>query len=357
MILADRVVDRSNFITVIRLGLAATVALWHGVAIAGSGVDEPSIRGLSPSYMAVNGFFILSGFLISHSVKKRDLAYYIAARVLRLYPALVALMICGTIFAIGLHVFGGVTPGAGGSWLYPLQSLAFLNASGTYPGMFSGNPEQEFDIPLWTLRYEALAYLALPVAGALALFATPIRAWVLWVFAVLVYGAILLIPEVPDIVREAARLAAAFALGVAIYGSRKHLRMDRKYLWLAIGVALALYPTTLFEAGANLVLAWTLFALGFAPSRRMVSLTQIPDWSYGLYIWHWPVFQTMKMALPAADAGVLLTFGMAATLIIADLSWRYIERPALAAKGPVATTLRALPVRRFVALQRRAAHS
>src|SRR5690606_26576631 len=104
---ADRVPDRDNFITPMRLVLAGTVAVWHAFAVAQpfpGFYAEPGIKGLSPSYLAVNAFFILSGMLIARSALRGDLIRYAVSRALRLYPALVALMVCGTVFTLALQL-------------------------------------------------------------------------------------------------------------------------------------------------------------------------------------------------------------------------------------------------------------
>ena len=71
----------------------------------------------------------------------------------------------------------------------------------------------------------------------------------------------------------------------------------------------------------------------------------MPDWSYGLYIWHWPVYQTLKMAVPDAGPALLLTAGLAASVLIAALSWTFIERPALGQKERLTAWLRRAPAR------------
>ena len=347
MTLGDRVSERSNFITPVRLALAAIVAVWHAFVIAGGHVAEPSLRGLSPSYLAVNGFFILSGFLIAQSVQRRGLAYYAAARILRLYPALVALLLFGTLFAAWMHVADPLMADAPGSWLYPLESLAFLNASGTFPGLFADNPNGSFSLSLWTLRYEALAYLALPVALTLGVLARPVRIWTAWAVFALAFAAVEFVPQTPDMAREALRLGAAFLLGAAIYASRHHIRAGVRELAGAVLVAALLVQTPLFEAAADLVLAWVLFALCFAPvpgnkANGIAGLTRMPDWSYGLYIWHWPVFQILKQAFPDSGPAFLLPAGFAITLVIAALSWTLVERPALRQKHRLAALFRSL---------------
>ncbi|HKH39150.1 MAG TPA: acyltransferase family protein, partial [Rubrobacter sp.] len=50
--------------------------------------------------------------------------------------------------------------------------------------------------------------------------------------------------------------------------------------------------------------------------------------SYGIYLWHWPVFMVTRPDLDVPFDGLpLLALRLAATVILADLSYRYIETP------------------------------
>src|SRR5262249_19285961 len=70
--------------------------------------------------------------------------------------------------------------------------------------------------------------------------------------------------------------------------------------------------------------SWTARALSLPP---VVFIGRI---SYSLYLWHWPIFIFMKLSerFPADHAKTATKLGaIAATVIIATLSWRYIEQP------------------------------
>jgi peptidoglycan/LPS O-acetylase OafA/YrhL len=50
--------------------------------------------------------------------------------------------------------------------------------------------------------------------------------------------------------------------------------------------------------------------------------------SYGIYLWHWPVFMVTRPELDVPFDGLpLLALRLTATIILADLSYRYIEKP------------------------------
>ena len=77
--------------------------------------------------------------------------------------------------------------------------------------------------------------------------------------------------------------------------------------------------------------------------------------SYGIYLWHWPVFMVTRPKLDVPfDGWPLLALRLAATVILADLSYRYIETPIR--RGALSRAWRTLreargPLRRRLRLQ------
>ncbi|HET6688169.1 MAG TPA: acyltransferase family protein [Rubrobacter sp.] len=77
--------------------------------------------------------------------------------------------------------------------------------------------------------------------------------------------------------------------------------------------------------------------------------------SYGIYLWHWPVFMVTRPDLDVPIDGLtLLALRLTATVVLADLSYRYIETPIRrGALGRAWRTLREArgPLRRRLRLQ------
>jgi hypothetical protein len=77
--------------------------------------------------------------------------------------------------------------------------------------------------------------------------------------------------------------------------------------------------------------------------------------SYGIYLWHWPVFMVTRPDLDVPIAGLpLLALRLTATVVLADLSYRYIETPIR--RGALERAWRTLreargPLRRRLRLQ------
>ena len=84
----------------------------------------------------------------------------------------------------------------------------------------------------------------------------------------------------------------------------------------------ALSTATLVAAAVHPKARWLTRTLGTAP-LRWVGLR-----SYGVYLWHWPVFMLTRPQLDIAVEGLpLLALRFAATLILAELSYRLVEIP------------------------------
>jgi len=165
--LHDTFTSGRNAVTPLRLVLALAVLVEHGfrLARAPGTVFNWDVLGMSPAYAAVNGFFILSGALIFKSLLDRDgdLIAYSVSRLLRLMPLLIAFAL--TVFLIGPLIsdlrFADYVrePGA---LLYSVQVILFLNVEGGTPGAVAANPiPGVLGTPLWTLRYELIAYIGM----------------------------------------------------------------------------------------------------------------------------------------------------------------------------------------------------
>ena len=96
--------SRDNNFNLLRFVAAFLVLISHSFPLAtGSGTSEPlkTALGIEFGHIAVDVFFITSGFLITGSLIRSKSAYkYIAARALRIYPALL-IAVLFTVFILG----------------------------------------------------------------------------------------------------------------------------------------------------------------------------------------------------------------------------------------------------------------
>ncbi len=163
--------SRDNNFNLIRFFAAILVLYSHSFALAiGTGDAEPmrNIIGMTWGIIAVDIFFITSGFLITSSfLSRNNLIVFSWARILRIYPALiVAVFFC--VFIVGLCF----TTMNIWDYLSNIQTYKFLLKNSVLfggveynlPGVFNDIPwKNAVNGSLWTLPYEVKMYVILAV--------------------------------------------------------------------------------------------------------------------------------------------------------------------------------------------------
>jgi peptidoglycan/LPS O-acetylase OafA/YrhL len=347
--LSDYAVGRDNNFNLIRLAAALSVLAGHSVAVLGL----PSSRefffdhlGLSLAEMAVDVFFVTSGFLATGSLVNRGAVIaYLWARALRIYPAIWAMLVL-TVFILApalttlpaAHYFG--SPKTHDYFIKCATLIGGVRYS--LPGVFETNPlKSEFNGSLWTLPIEMRLYCYL-AAGWLALAAAPaVRLRAMGVAAPIAAAAFLVV-----ILRG--RLFGApfnaadtrvfmFLYGTTLYLWRDKVPMRRSILFAALGCLLvASVNEQAFFVVYVVCLAPLVLHLAYLPKGRVRAFNDWGDCSYGVYIYAFPIQQTLAYLFPAMPLAAMIAGSGAITFGAAALSWTLIERRALAMKDDFA---------------------
>ncbi len=334
---AGALMRESNNFTLMRLLLALAVVVSHAFSVAsGTLSDEPLVvsTGFTLGEHAVNGFFAISGFLVTMSFDRRGWRDYVIARTLRIVPGLVV-----ATLAVGIVIGGAMTTLPLGEYLTSPGLRRFLTATLTtfksniaLPGVFAGNP---FTFPMgtvWTLKYEVLCYagvLAVGLAGMLRLRILSLGLVVAPALALAVLDAAM--PALPKGIETALRLPLIFACGGALYVWRDSIRLSG-------AIVAAFFLAAWLSAGTPVYRADPVHRVGLrvlwaclVPTRP--GFDPAADLSYGTYLYGWPIQQALHALFPAAAALVLLGPALAVTLAVAALSWFGVEKPALRLKA------------------------
>lgn len=332
-----------NSFTIQRWVLASSVMISHAWDLTSpvTGLDPiASILGFPVSRLAVYLFFTLSGFLVTGSLYKRGVTPFLMARALRLLPGLWVMLIVvplGLWAAFGTLSFGAFV-GSPETWRFVARNALLLGRDFTLPGLFETHYlPGVVNGSLWTIPKEVQCYLALTLAAALGLTQPRRRMTIILVLLLvleLVLPTSLRLGSMP--LGATRQLAFAFGLGVLAWLWRERLPLS----WpLALGlVALAL----LVPAEARWKINVSQVAFGYlaivAGFRVPAAVKQFsaaaPDYSYGIYIYAFPMQQAavaLGATTPLANLG--LAFAMAVPL--AALSWHLVEKPALRLKPGV----------------------
>jgi len=337
-----------NFFTPLRLLFATLVVIGHACVIGlGDPMSEPNLFfRYNFSYLAVNLFFIASGFLVTKSMLYRgDVVEYGSARFLRIYPGLIVHMLF-----VMLIIGPLATSLALGDYFthidflkQPFVVLSFISAQMYLPGIFESNAEHMGSAPLWTLRYELLAYIGTAIIFsmgllkkkwmALAQFIVPSIAWV----AAHGFG---VFEAIPGTVQNLMRFGIAYGLGAAIYAYRDRL----SFHMLGIPVIMALAAITsqlqVFEVTMNVMLAYMVMWAAYIKAPRLNFLQKLSDVSYGVYIYHWCILQLIFMWMPTLSVMSLFLIALPITFLLATLSWHFVEKPMLKHKTGFSNYLR-----------------
>jgi peptidoglycan/LPS O-acetylase OafA/YrhL len=322
----------------IRLGLALAVIVSHAFSVGTGRVeDEPlhHLTGYTLGEHAVNGFFAISGFLVTMSFDRRGWRAYAEARTLRILPGLVAaVLVVGFLIGGALSRLSyGTYLGSPELWRFLGTTLTQLKSNTSLPGTFETNP---FRFPMgtvWTLRYEIFCYLGVLVAGLAGVIRRPQIALALVALLAVALALVEVMGPSSKATETSLRLPLIFAAGAALYVWRDRARVSGLIaaalaVLTVIAAATPLYKPLLFLATAYGVL-W--FAL--APRLSSPVLDFKTDLSYGVYLYGWPIQQGLQQLAPGISAAALVAASLVATLVVAALSWFLIEKPALRLKA------------------------
>lgn len=356
--IAEALEKKRNNFDILRLVAALLVLFSHSYPLAGENF-EPIYHFLggydTGGGWAVSIFFVISGFLVAQSVMTRSTSVYFASRILRIFPALIVVVLLqvfvfGTLFT-SLSLEGYLSSSK--TYAY-LQKAFIFFGPGTLPGVFADNPLKSVNGSLWTLNIEVFFYCVLPIIALLGLLGRPsllIYATLFIVYAISVEGYGLnwanqggrLAPGVP--LFSALKQGLFFLSGTVLWVYRSKIRLSSIFAAMCL-VFLALMANKDYRQYVLIaVLPYLTIYCALMKPIRVQFYDKIGDLSYGAYIYAFPVQQMVVAALGREIGPIALTaIATPITLFLAFLSWTYIEKPALSlrqtiqGRGPVAPT-------------------
>lgn len=326
----------------LRLLAAALVVTGQAWPLTGRG-PEPWVGPFDTiSGIGVALFFVVSGFLGASSLERSaTTGSFFARRALRFFPGY-ALACVATVAVLG-PLATTLAPAAYA--VHPATRAYLLNLTLAFvqpalPGVFGANPVPHLvNGALWTLPIGAALTVLLGLAGTLA----P-RRWTMLVLAALALGVLHL--EGTRWAATGARLwvtlplyltakcGAFYLLGAAAWAWRDRIRFA-PLAGLALAAGAWFAAVTPWGLVAYVVaLAYGTLCIAALPLRVSAAAGRSGELAFGVYLYAWPVQQALVLWAGAAGwplaADIAACFGVA--LLLAGLSWRLVERPALAFK-------------------------
>jgi len=336
-----------NFFTPLRFIFAYMVLIGHAfVVVGGTSAAEPHIfYHYTFSYMAVNLFFIASGFLVTGSMLyRKNLASFASARILRIFPALIAHVLV-IMFIFGLMTTSlpwGEYLTSKDVWKQPFIVLGFIDTEMALPGILPNNAEPIASATLWTLRYEVLAYMGTFIAFTLGLMKHRwmiLAQFVLFAVAVPVAYKTGLYEQLPATFQSILRFGLTYGLGAAIYAYRDKLKFHMALIPVMVLVTSLFSGTVMFEVVGVITAAYMLFWAAYVILPRFDFLKKYSDISYGIYIYHWASLQGVYHFMPNLNVWQLMVIGTPIALMLSVASWHWVEKPALSLKPKFAEKL------------------
>ena len=338
-LLQDILEPKKNNFTFLRLLAALAVVVSHAVFLrTGNKADEifssASVYNLGDH--AVNVFFVLSGLTVAASLERSQNAMqFLTARLIRIFPGLIvctALLVALGIIVTECNPVAYLADAR--VWKYFLKTMSLSTGSAELPGVFSTNPYPAvFNASLWTLKFELLCYIVLASAGALNLFNKAYLTWLLPA-GFLLSSAFLIyrFGGKADQFEQFARFWLCFSLGVGLFAFRNRIKIS----WSLGFFLAALMSVTLGTAWDRVIspvaTGYGAVLLGSIPLPGLRSFTNKVDLSYGVYIFSWPISQTLLFTMPDISTSSLIISSCGLAISAAVLSWNLVEKPALDAR-------------------------
>ena len=337
-----------NNFDALRLLAALMVIFSHaGLTTLGHPEGDPLYRisNVGMGDLGLFIFFIVSGFLITKSWQSDPvIGRFIAKRGLRIMPALlVVVLVSAFIIGPALSTLSASQYFSHGDVYRYLGNIALNNSQYSLPGVFSGSVYPDaFNAPLWTIAFEVVCYaiiLAFGVCGLLAknkpTFVS--SAGLCGILALLLSPLKELLGDagfgvLPDHAEAFAVLGTAFLVGAVFSLCDRFIVLNSKAaIACALLIAIAA-PIGKIVIAFSFFGAYLVFFLAFARLGSLKNLGASGDYSYGLYLWAWPVQQIIATAFPQNHWTMNLMLTLPIAFGFAYLSWHLIERPALAFK-------------------------
>ena len=348
---------RENSFTFLRMALALAVVSGHSYVLGGFDGDPISLRtgqGMAVHEMALQCFFMLSGYLLTRSLTSQPLlGRFAVRRCFRILPGYwVSLLVTGLIFAPamfsysypdGFRISPSVVMEKVDALGYMGWNAIFWSSHVAIPPLFYSNPiKGSINGSLWSIFYEVLCYIVLGLAAAFGVLRR--RNLVFGIFAVLflptlihavfpislpppiaVWHRILIVAFHP----AGPNVALPFAAGVVA-----HFLVGSQRVWNAriFSIVLVGFAASM-PLGAGRVfcpLALPYLLLSLAERLPFRNWERFGDYSYGTYIYAFVIQQCLVvMGIPQHGIGIYLASSLVLSTAAGALSWYLIERPAI----------------------------
>ena len=345
-----------NNFTVLRFLAASMVIVAHAYDLQNiDAVQDPLRRltGHSMGWAGVSIFFVMSGYLIMKSLTRTpNLLQFARARALRIFPGLAVCMVLVVLCAgLFLSTLAPITFfSAGQTWKYLAGNISLLSIQHLLPGVFESNPKPgPVNGSIWTLPFEVGCYIMAAALSATGMLRSTRARAITFSLAVLLAAVFVIVQPFVAHIGYVTRLATfhglafCFLLGMAYASFGDRFTMRWWYAPIAGLIAWLIASTPFYTMALSVTVGLFVIWLAFVPSPLLRKLSRAPDYSYGIYIYAFPIQQTLIQFAPGLTPPMHALIAFLLVLIPSSLSWHLVEKPALRFKKGGRATPSAAP--------------
>jgi peptidoglycan/LPS O-acetylase OafA/YrhL len=308
------------------------------------------LPGLQRGYLAVDFFFMLSGFVLAH-VYFRQIeegtyrhSHFLKKRFARIYPLHLAVMVLLVVMVL-----------VGESLNVGMNKADRFSIDGFFLNVFLANGLNliqglTWNGPSWCVSSEWHAYLAFPVV-ALATIKFPAKSYVTLMFSLALFGIVYICSPSPPLTQRTydwgtLRMAVEFSIGLSLYlVYRDYVRTGAKivrtwHVWLTLFVTFCAFQAHVEEGLIVLLLTLSIFILAASETYAATPWISHPwllfggEISYAIYLIHGPFLACAKKIYPhvgvvrgSVEELIADTTTVLLVVPLAAIAYRLIETP------------------------------
>ncbi|WP_291365394.1 acyltransferase family protein [Acetobacter sp. UBA5411] len=279
---------------------------------------------LSFGEVAVDGFFIISGyFIVTSFIRSSSISSYFIKRIFRIYPGYIAsfifcLLIVGPLAGTPIaelprHV------------VRQIINIPMLRAP-ILPHVFDGQPYPSLNGAMWSLSYEFSCYVIVVLLGLSGIFKRSSAVFLLIIFLISFY---ILSQSHYAQLNTFFRLCMVFMCGAAWAVAPKL----RAWSWTLFFISSTISILFLFlgkyaEIGLSIFGSYSILSFGFLVNKGILTkINNKTDISYGVYLYAWPIEKLIFLYFPTISLISAGTIDFLMSALCAIASWHIVERP------------------------------
>ena len=321
----------TNNLTLVRLVLALIVVFVHFYTLIN--INNWLIEyALVSSRFAVEAFFVISGYLIFMSYENSSkFTDYLGKRLYRIYPAYFVVILSCSFLLFFLSTKPFYEYFSKEFFEYLTSNLVMLNfLSPTLPGVFVENTSSAVNGALWTLKIEIIFYLFVPIIvyfiKRYGFFKTFCFSYFISESYIFFIGMLVEQNEGLSVLMHQFPAQLRFFMFGSLFYYYAKLFKNKRFTLLALGI-LFVVVNIIFDYSFLRPLSSGLLIMVLSLYFPFYSIDKFGDYSYGIYIFHYPLIQSF-IALGLISKLGLFYFSILFIIIlcfIAYLSCHFVE--------------------------------